>query len=251
MALSAVLTAARPNNPIISTPTQPVNLLFKFWSSSIGKKWLVALTGLALLGFVVAHLAGNLQMFGGAAKINAYAEFLHQNEKPLWIARIGLIGCFFLHIIATLTLVKMNRAARPQSYSITRVVQAKISTRSMALSGLTVLSFVVFHLLHYTLRVTDPQFKTIAEGGKLESIFDVYHMVVLGFSNPLISGFYILSVGLLALHLSHGISSVFQTFGLESKRSAKWMPTAGKVLSGIIFAGYASIPAAVLIGLLK
>ena len=228
-----------------------MNLLLKFWSSSIGKKWLVALTGLALLGFVVAHLVGNLQMFAGASKINAYAEFLHQNEKPLWIARIGLIACFVLHIVATLTLVKMNRAARPQSYALTRHVQAKISTRTMALSGLTVLSFVVFHLLHYTLRVTDPRFRTVAENGELQSVFDVYHMVVLGFQNPLISGFYILSVGLLALHLSHGVSSVFQTFGLESKRSAQWMPTAGKILSALIFAGYASIPTAVLMGVLK
>jgi succinate dehydrogenase / fumarate reductase cytochrome b subunit len=228
-----------------------VNLLLKLWSSSIGKKWLVAITGLALLGFVVAHLAGNLQMFAGPSKINAYAEFLHQNEKPLWIARIGLIGCFLLHIVATLTLVKMNRAARPQSYALSRHVQAKLSTRTMALSGLTVLSFVVFHLLHYTLRVTDPQFRTIAEGGKLETTHDVYHMVVLGFQNPLTSGFYILSVGLLALHLSHGISSAFQTFGLESKRSALWVPTAGKVLAAVLFAAYASIPAAVLAGFLK
>lgn len=228
-----------------------MNLLLKFWSSSIGKKWLVALTGLALLGFVIAHLVGNLQMFAGASKINAYAEFLHQNEKPLWIARIGLIACFVLHIVATLTLVKMNRAARPQSYALTRHVQAKISTRTMALSGLTVLSFVIFHLLHYTLRVTDPRFRTVAEKGELQDVFDVYHMVVLGFQNPLISGFYILSVGLLALHLSHGFSSVFQTFGLESKRSAQWMPAAGKILSAIIFAGYASIPTAVLMGVLK
>lgn len=228
-----------------------MNLLLKFWSSSIGKKWLVALTGLALLGFVVAHLVGNLQMFAGASKINAYAEFLHQNEKPLWVARIGVIVCFVLHIVATLTLVKMNRAARPQSYALNRHVQAKISTRTMALSGLTVLSFVVFHLLHYTLRVTDPRFRTVAEKGELQDVFDVYHMVVLGFQNPLISGFYILSVGLLALHLSHGISSVFQTFGLESKRSAQWMPAAGKTLSVLIFAGYASIPTAVLMGVLK
>jgi succinate dehydrogenase / fumarate reductase cytochrome b subunit len=228
-----------------------VNLLLKFWSSSIGKKWLVALTGLALLGFVGAHLVGNLQMFAGAAKINAYAEFLHANEKPLWIARIGLIFCFAGHIAATLTLVKMNRAARPQSYALSRHVQAKLSTRTMALSGLTVLSFIVFHLLHYTLRVTDLRFKTLADGGQLESAFDVYRMVVLGFGNPLLSGFYILSVGLLALHLSHGVSSVFQTFGLESKRSAQWMPTAGRLLSFLIFVGYASIPTAVLLGFLK
>jgi succinate dehydrogenase / fumarate reductase cytochrome b subunit len=145
----------------------------------------------------------------------------------------------------------MNRAARPQAYALNRHVQAKVSTRTMALSGLTVLSFIIFHLLHYTLRVTDPRFKTVAEGGQLDSIFDVYRMVLLGFQNPLLSGFYILSVALLALHLSHGISSVFQTFGLESKRSAQWMPKAGRLLSALIFLGYASIPAAVLLGFLK
>ncbi len=228
-----------------------MNLLFKFWSSSIGKKWLVALTGLALLGFVAAHLIGNLQMFAGAAKINAYAEFLHANEKPLWVARIGLIGAFLLHIAATLSLVRANRAARPESYALNRRVQSTFANRTMALSGLTVLAFVVFHLLHYTFRTTDPRFKTIAEGGLLETSFDVYHMVLLGFQNPLISGFYILSVGLLALHLSHGISSVVQTFGLKSKKSGLWIPKAGGVISLAIFAGYASIPAAILLGLLK
>lgn len=228
-----------------------MNLLLKFWRSSIGKKWLVASTGLALLGFVIAHLAGNLQMFGGAEKINAYAEFLHANQKPLWIARIGLILCFVTHIVATLTLVKLNKAARPQSYALTRTVQAKISTRTMAFSGLTVLSFVVFHLLHYTLRITDPRFKLTADGGLLNSTHDVYQMVVMGFQNPLISGFYVLSIGLLSLHLSHGISSVFQTFGLESKRSAKWVPAAGRLLSAAILVGYASIPLAVLLGVLK
>ena len=121
----------------------------------------------------------------------------------------------------------------------------------MALSGLTVLSFVVFHLLHYTLRVTDVRFKTLAEGGQLEGLFDVYKMVVMGFQSPLISGFYILSIALLSLHLSHGVSSVFQTFGLESKKSAKWVPAAGRALSAAIFVGYASIPVAVLAGILK
>lgn len=228
-----------------------VNLLLKFWRSSIGKKWLVATTGLALLGFVIAHLAGNLQMFAGAEKINAYAEFLHANQKPLWVARIGLIACFFTHIAATLTLVRLNSAARPQAYALTKSVQSKVSTKTMAFSGLTVLSFVVFHLLHYTLRVTDPRFKLTSEGGLLASTHDVYQMVVLGFQNPLISGFYVLSIGLLALHLSHGISSAFQTFGIESKRSAKWVPAAGRLLSAAILVGYASIPLAVLLGLLK
>ena len=228
-----------------------MKLLLSFWRSSIGKKWLVALTGLALLGFVAGHLAGNLQMFAGPEKINAYAEFLHANEKPLWVARIGLIAAFFLHIAATITLVIQNKSARPYAYQLDRNVQAKLSTRTMAYSGLTVLSFVVFHLLHYTFRVTDPRFKLATEGGLLETTHDVYKMVLLGFQNPLISGFYLLSVGLLSLHLSHGISSAVQTFGLESSRSARGIRQTGRLLSGAIFVGYASIPTAVLLGFLK
>ncbi len=190
-------------------------------------------------------------MFGGPSKINAYAEFLHANEKPLWVARIGIIAAFVLHVAATITLVLQNKSARPQAYQLGRNVQAKISTRTMAYSGLTVLSFVVFHLLHYTFRLTDPRFKVIAEGGLLETSHDVYRMVLLGFQSPLVSGFYLLSVGLLSLHLSHGISSAVQTFGLESKRSAQRIRQTGRLLSGAIFVGYASIPTAVLLGFLK
>ncbi len=228
-----------------------MKLLLSIWRSSIGKKWLVAITGLALLGFVLGHLAGNLQMFAGPAKINAYAQFLHANENLLWVARVGLIAAFGLHIAATITLVIQNRLARPYAYQLERNVQAKLSTRTMAYSGLTVLSFVVFHLLHYTLRVTDPRFKLTSEGGLLETTHDVYQMVVMGFQSPLVSGFYLLSVGLLSLHLSHGISSAVQTFGLESKKSAQRIRQTGRLLSGAIFAGYASIPAAVLLGILK
>jgi succinate dehydrogenase / fumarate reductase cytochrome b subunit len=230
-----------------------VNLLAKIWHSSIGKKWLVALSGLALLGFVVAHLVGNLQMFSGPEKINAYAKFLHANQGALWIARTGLIAAFLLHVTATLSLVAANRAARPEKYQLNRHVQAKLSTRTMALSGLTVLSFVVFHLLHYTLRVTDPRFqpKTAGGPGLLESAGDVYKMVILGFQSPLVSGFYILSVGLLSLHLSHGIRSALQTLGAESRKSSPLIQKGATLLSVALFAGYASIPAAVLLGFLK
>lgn len=190
-------------------------------------------------------------MFAGPAKINAYAEFLHANQNVLWVARIGLLAAVGLHIAATITLVIQNRLARPYAYQLERDVQAKFSTRTMAYSGLTVLSFVVFHLLHYTLRVTDPRFKLTTEGGLLETTHDVYQMVLMGFQSPLVSGFYLLSVGLLSLHLSHGISSAVQTFGLESKRSAQRIRQTGRLLSGAIFAGYASIPTAVLLGFLK
>ena len=232
-------------------PNSPVNLFLKFWQSSIGKKWIVALTGMALLGFVIAHLAGNLQMFAGPDKINAYAELLHQNEKPLWIARLGLIALFGLHILTTIRLVAQNRTARPERYQLQRDVQAKTSTKTMIWSGLTVLGFVVYHLLHYTLRVTDPRFKLTAQGGLLTSVNDVYKMVVMGFQNPGISAFYIVAVGLLCMHLSHGISSVFITLGIESKKSIAQIGLYGRVFAVLIFLGYASIPAAVLAGLLK
>ena len=211
----------------------------------------MALTGLALFGFVVAHLAGNLQMFSGPQKINAYADFLHANQGPLWVARLGLIAAFALHVVATLSLVVANRAARPESYQRKRHVQSKLSTRTMALSGLTVLSFVIFHLLHYTLRVTDPRFKSISEGGQLESAGDVYRMVILGFQSPLVSGFYMLSVGLLCLHLSHGIRSIFQTLGADSRKSGPTIEKGARLVSAALFLGYASIPGAVLFGFLK
>jgi succinate dehydrogenase / fumarate reductase cytochrome b subunit len=221
-----------------------VNLLLKFWRSSIGKKWIVAVTGLALLGFVAAHLAGNLQMFAGPQKLNAYAEFLHANQNLLWVARIGLIAAFLTHIFATVSLVIANRAARPEKYAVGNKVPAKLSTRLMALSGLTVLSFVIFHLLHYTFRMTDPRFKTLAEG-------DVYQMVILGFQSPLVSGFYLLSLALLSLHLKHGVSSVFQTLGIETRNNRGSIAGLAALVSAAVFIGYASIPAGVLLGILK
>ena len=221
-----------------------MNLLLKFWLSSIGKKWIVAVTGLALLGFVAAHLAGNLQMFAGPQKLNAYAEFLHANQNLLWVARIGLIAAFLTHIFATVSLVIANRAARPEKYAVGNKVPAKLSTRLMALSGLTVLSFVIFHLLHYTFKMTDPRFKTLAEG-------DVYQMVILGFQSPLVSGFYLLSLALLSLHLKHGVSSVFQTLGIETRNNRGSIAGLAALVSAAVFIGYASIPAGVLLGILK
>ncbi len=221
-----------------------MNLLLKFWRSSIGKKWIVAVTGLALLGFVAAHLAGNLQMFAGPQKLNSYAEFLHANQNLLWVARIGLIAAFLTHIFATVSLVIANRAARPEKYAVGNKVPAKLSTRLMALSGLTVLSFVIFHLLHYTFRMTDPRFKTLAEG-------DVYQMVILGFQSPLVSGFYLLSLALLSLHLKHGVSSVFQTLGIETRNNRGSIAGLAALVSAAVFIGYASIPAGVLLGILK
>ena len=228
-----------------------MNVFLRFYQSSIGKKWIVALTGLVLIGYVVGHLVGNLQIFGPPEKINGYATFLHSLGGLLWVVRIGLLVCFILHIVTTIQLVIENRAARPQPYVRKATVQARFAARTMALSGLVVLSFIVYHLLHFTVRNTDARFKTVEHGGLLRGEFDVHTMIILSFQHPFVSGVYLLSVFLLCLHLSHGFSSLLQTLGLNSKGLMAGITRWGTVLAWLIFAGYAAIPVAVLAGFLK
>lgn len=222
-----------------------------FWKSSIGKKWLVALTGLVWVGYVFAHLIGNLQVFAGPQGINAYAELLHSKPLLLWMARIFLIVTLVLHIVATLKIRWESRQARPVAYAKKAHVQAKISARAMAISGLTVLAFIIYHLLHLTVRATDSRFKPLAEGGLLQGTSDVYTMMVLGFGNPLVSFFYVLGVGLLCMHLSHGFSSMLQTLGINSKKLMTPLSHGGRILAALLFIGYASIPIGVWSGALK
>jgi len=228
-----------------------VNVLFEFYKSSIGKKWVVALTGIVLVGYVFGHLAGNLQVFLPPEQINNYAEFLHSHPYILWVVRTFLIVCFVLHIVTTIKLVMENRAARPEKYKMKRSVQARIATKTMALSGLVVLAFVIFHLLHFTARTTDARFKPISEGGSLHGEYDAHSMIILAFQNTWLSGFYLLSVFLVCLHLSHGLSSLLQTFGINSKGMEERIRFWGQVLAWLVFVGYASIPLAVLSGYLK
>ena len=228
-----------------------LNALFVFYQSSIGKKWVVALTGLVLVGYVFGHLAGNLQIFLPPERINGYAAFLHSLGALLWVIRGFLIGCFVLHIVTTVRLVIENRAARPVGYRKSGRVQSRIAARTMRLSGLVVLGFVVFHLLHFTARTTDARFKTVEQGGLLRGEYDVHTMVILAFQNPWLSGFYLLSVFLVCLHLSHGLGSLLQTLGLSSKGLAERIQFWGTVIAWMVFAGYASIPVAVLAGWLK
>ena len=223
-----------------------------FWKSSIGKKWLIALTGLVLIGYVIGHLVGNLQIFMAPEQINSYARFLHSNPTFLWVVRLFLIACLVLHVVTTLKLVAENRAARPEAYARKNHVQATLAARSMAISGLVVLAFLVFHLLHFTIRDIDRGFRPRADGGILATEYDVHTMVIRGFlGHPLITGFYLLGLFLLCLHLSHGFSSLLQTVGLNSRRSMAPLTWAGRALAWLLFAGYAFIPVAVWLHFLK
>ena len=206
---------------------------------------MVAVTGLILLAFVVGHLLGNLQFFAGPHVINEYGTKLrHLPFGGLWVVRIGMLAAVILHIVTTIMLVIENRKAKGAGNVFKANVQAKIATRLMALSGIILLSYIVFHLLHFTTHTINPAYANWKDGED----HDVYRMIVTGFSNKAISIFYIVAMVLLAMHLSHGAASLFQTLGLRTKKMACRLGLCAQVFAWVICAGYVSIPVAVLAG---
>ena len=231
-----------------------MNILTNLFNSSLGKKFLMAVTGAGLFAFVVGHLVGNLQIFLGPESINRYGHFLQSNLELIWPARIGLLAFVAIHIWAAVALSLENKAARPVEYANAPVPPAaSYASRTMLMSGLIVAAFIIYHLLHYTAQVqainfTGQDFHTLIDDEKRHN---VYRMMVTGFQQPLVSLFYIVAMGLLCLHLSHGVSAMFQSLGLKNKT---WEPVIKRFACGValvIFAGYASIPVAVLAGILK
>jgi succinate dehydrogenase / fumarate reductase cytochrome b subunit len=203
----------------------------------------MALTGLVLAGFVLGHMTGNLLMFKGPAAINAYAKWLHDNAGLLWAARTILIVSTFAHIWVGIQLALENRAARDGGPAADATRRASFASRTMPYSGVVILGFLVFHLLHFT-------FRTVALGG-VDFGDDVHKMLVAGFSCRPVACFYIVSMLLLCLHLSHGISSVFQTLGLRNERWRARLDVLALVYAWVIALGFISIPLAVLTGCLK
>ena len=199
-----------------------MNPLLAFYRSSIGRKWVVAITGLVLFGFVVGHMLGNLQMFWGPDQINSYAVHLRDLGPLLWVVRIVLFVCFVAHIQCTIALAQPNRAPPPEKYAYYNKKQASKASRTMVVSGLIVLSFVIFHILHFTFGWIDAQHANLHEAAQDPRLgpgrHDVYRMVIAGFNHWPVSFFYLLGIGLLCWHLSHGFASVFQTLGLRNHR---------------------------------
>jgi len=225
-----------------------MNVAWRLVTSSVGKKSLTAVTGAGLFLFVIAHLVGNLQIFLGPDAINRYGNFLQTTPEILWPARIGLLAFVVIHIWTSVALTIENRSARGQRYDVKTAVDASIASRSMIWSGGIILAFVAFHLAHYTLMVVHPEFRDLHDAlGR----HDVYRMMVIGFSNLWVSGFYILSIGLLCVHLGHGIESMCQSLGLKNEVWTTRINVCGIVVSTLIFTGYVSIPAAILTGVVK
>ena len=206
-------------------------------------------TGVILILFVIGHLLGNLQIFLGPDWINAYSQHLRDLGPLLWLIRVFLLITVILHIYFTILLAIENRRARPEPYIDRQYVRASWASRHMVVSGLVVLAFIIFHLLHFTARKFNPQFSLL----KLDSLnrSDVYSMMVYGFQNVYVSSFYIVGLFLLTLHLTHGSSSFFQSLGLNNQRLTPRLAIGGRVFAWLLFIGYTSIPVAVLLGFIK
>jgi succinate dehydrogenase / fumarate reductase cytochrome b subunit len=212
----------------------------------------MAISGLALFLFVVGHMLGNLQVFLGPDTINDYGHFLQSKPELVWTARIGLLFMVVLHIWSAIKLSAENRAARPERYGNYKAVGASYASRTMLVTGLVILTFIIYHLLHFTVRA-DVNF-TGTDFTKLHDAkqrFDIYNMIIIGFSNPIVSIFYIVSMALLSLHLSHGLSSMFQSFGWKNRKYGKFIDRLALVAAAVLIIGYSAIPIAVLTGILK
>jgi succinate dehydrogenase / fumarate reductase, cytochrome b subunit len=210
----------------------------------------MAVTGFFLFFFVIGHMVGNLQIFLGPEAINRYGHLLQSNPELIWPARIGLIVLVGLHIWSAVRLSAENNAARPVGYGEYKPVGSSYASRTMLMSGLIVASFIIYHLLHYTVQVkqinlTGQNFVDLVDQEKRH---DIFKMIVLGFSNLWVSLFYILSMGLLCTHLSHGLSSMFQSIGWKNGNYRPILDKAAPVVASLIFLGYTSIPVAILLG---
>jgi succinate dehydrogenase / fumarate reductase cytochrome b subunit len=214
-----------------------------FWASTVGKKIVMAVTGILLFIFVIGHLLGNLQVFEGPAKLNAYGAFLHSIGEVLWPVRIILLLAVTLHIVATVQLALRKKRARPVEYSVKKAIASSYASRTMYWSGPIVLAFIIFHLLHLTAGYIHPGAAYI-EG-------DVYHNVVSGFQVWWVSLSYIIAISLLGLHLRHGLWSMFQSLGIHQPQHTARLKTAAMVIAVLIVLGYISIPISVLLGLVK
>ncbi len=209
----------------------------------------VAITGIILILFVIGHLLGNLQIFLGPDWVNGYAQHLRDLGPLLWLARVVLLVTVLLHIYFTILLALENRRARPAPYIDKEHVKASFASRHMVASGLVVFAFIVFHLLHFTGRNFNARFPLLKNDPL--NHYDVYSMMIFGFQNVYVSIFYIVGLFLLTLHLTHGVSSLFQSLGLNNKKVTPGLAVGGRIFAWLLFVGYVSIPIAVLLGFVQ
>jgi succinate dehydrogenase / fumarate reductase cytochrome b subunit len=222
----------------------------RFWEAPIGKKVVMAGTGFILFGYVVAHLLGNLQIYSpNPEQINIYAAFLHNpsNAAALWIARLALLGAVGMHIVASIQLWNLKREARPIAYYKKADVPTAYAARTMMWSGPIIAFFIIFHILHLTVGAVPGL--PVAEISEHHP--NVRANVIAGFSSPLVSGFYIIAIVLLCMHLYHGLWSMFQSLGINHPRYTPVFKKFAAIAAIAICIGNISIPISVLLGLVR
>jgi succinate dehydrogenase / fumarate reductase cytochrome b subunit len=215
-------------------------------SDSIGRKAVVAVTGLCMVLFVVVHLLGNSTIFAGPDGINAYAEKLHGLGPFVWAFRLVMLGLLGIHVIFAILLTLENRAANPGKYAVKKMLKANFASETMIWTGLLLLAFLVYHLLQFTARVTPD----IVLGNDAKNRVDVFTMVLTSFRITPIALVYVAAMVTLFLHLSHGIQSIFQSIGLNNDKTMPQFSVLGKLLSALFLIGYSAIPVLILAGIL-
>jgi succinate dehydrogenase / fumarate reductase cytochrome b subunit len=255
--MAQVVTSQR--GPVTGSATKAKKrrpFLIDLYSTAVGKKYVMAVTGISMMGFVLFHMIGNLKMYAGAADLNHYAHFLQTLLYPLapkgvvlWILRGGLITMLFLHLHAAWSLTRLNRQARPVKYQSARDYQiANFASRTMRWSGIIVLSFIVWHLLDLTFGVTNAHVGTmVMDHG--EEIKDVYGSVVYTFDRIPVALFYVIANILLGIHLFHGSWSIFQSMGWNNPRFNKWRRAFATGFAAVVVIGNVSFPVAAMAGI--
>lgn len=216
-----------------------MNRLAAFWDSSVGKKAVMAVTGIIGVLFVIGHMVGNLQVFQGAERLNAYGHLLHGPLNELvWGARVVLVIALVLHVVAAYQLTMRNRAARPVEYAQRTPQVSTLASRTLRWGGVLLLVFIVYHLLDLTIGTANPNFLP----------GDVYANLVGSMRRPAIAVFYLVAMGALALHLYHGAWSSLRTLGVSQESPSPLKRRAALVIAVVIAAGFAVVPLAVLFG---
>jgi len=217
-----------------------MNPITGIYTTTVGKKILMAVTGIILVLYVLAHMVGNLQIYIGAEQIDAYARFLHSMPPLLWFARAVLLFCVLVHIVAAVQLWLRNRASRPVKYRVFRPPEVDLAARTMVWSGPILLLFIIYHILHLTTGDAHPSYEELAP----------FHNVVTGFAVWWAAGIYIVANLLLAFHLYHGVWSLFQSLGWDHPKWGRWRRYLAAAIAVVVGTANISIPLAVLAGVL-
>lgn len=216
--------------------------MLTFWRAAVGKKIVMAITGVIMIGFLIGHVAGNLLVFRGAAGLNAYSAFLKHNLGVLWAVRAVLFVSVVLHVVAAAQLTAMGRRSRPQSYERVDPQAATVASRTMRIGGVLIALFIVFHLLHLTTGTIQP--------APFEET-EVFRNMVGGFQVWWIALLYVVAMVFIGLHLFHGGWSWLRSLGFSRPRGNPLHRPIAAALAFLIWAGFTSIPLAIFFGLVR